>query len=52
MERMLLELGTIHRYTRPYRPQTSGKVERFRRMLDENLLDGASFESVEELKEE
>ena len=52
MERMLLELGTVHRYTRPCRPQTNGKVERFWRMLDEDLLDGTTFESVEELKEE
>ena len=26
-ERMLLELGIKHRYTRPYRPQTNGKVD-------------------------
>ncbi len=28
-ERMLQELGIRHRYTRPYRPQTNGKVEPF-----------------------
>ena len=52
MERMLLELGIAHRYTRPYRPQTNGKVERFWRTLNEDLLEGTTFESVEELKEE
>ena len=26
MERMLNELGIKHRYTRPYRPQTNGKM--------------------------
>jgi transposase InsO family protein len=30
---MLLELGIKHRYTRPYRPQTNGKIERFWRTL-------------------
>ena len=52
MERMLLELGIKHRYTRPYRPQTNGKVERFWRTLNEDLLEGTTFESVEELKDE
>ena len=46
-----MELG-IKRYTRPYRPQTNGKVERFWRTLNEDLLDETTFESVEELKEE
>ena len=49
MERMLMELGIKHRYTRPYRPQTNGKVERFWRTLNEDLLEGTTFESVEEL---
>ena len=41
---MLMELGIKHRYTRPYRPQTNGKVERFWRTLNEDL---PTFESVE-----
>lgn len=52
MERMLLELGIRHRYTRPYRPQTNGKVERFWRTLNDDLLEDTTFESVEELKDE
>ena len=52
MERMLQELGITHRYTRPYRPQTNGKVERFWRTLNEDLLEGTTFESLEELKDE
>ncbi|MXO07504.1 DDE-type integrase/transposase/recombinase [Flavobacterium sp. HBTb2-11-1] len=51
-ERMLMELGIVHRYTRPYRPQTNGKVERFWRTLEEDLLRDADFDSQEELKEE
>ena len=52
LERMLRELGITHRYTRPYRPQTNGKVERFWRTLNEDLLDETTFDSVEELKDE
>lgn len=51
-ERMLLELGIKHRYTRPYRPQTNGKVERFWRTLNEDLIEGTVFESIEHFKEE
>jgi transposase InsO family protein len=51
-ERMLMELDIKHRYTRPYRPQTNGKVERFWRTLEEDLLRETTFESVDELKEE
>jgi hypothetical protein len=51
-ERMLLEIGIKHRYTQPYRPQTNGKVERFWRTLQEDLLKETDFDSVEELKDE
>lgn len=51
-ERMLIELGIKHRRTRPYRPQTNGKVERFWRTLNEDLIEGTTFDSVEHFKEE
>lgn len=51
-ERMLIELGIVHRYTKPYRPQTNGKVERFWRTLEDDLLRETDFHSLEELKEE
>jgi hypothetical protein len=51
-ERMLMELGIKHRYTRPYRPQTNGKVERFWITIQEDLLNDTHFDSVTELKEE
>jgi hypothetical protein len=51
-ERMLLEIGIKHRYTRPYRPQTNGKVERFWRTLNEDLIEGTYFESIEHFKQE
>ena len=51
-ECMLKYMGVKHRYTRPYRPQTNGKIERFWRTLNEDLLCDYQFESVDELKEE
>lgn len=51
-ERMLLELGIKHRYTAPYRPQTNGKVERFWRTLNEDLIEGTTFDSIEHFKDE
>lgn len=50
--RLLLEMGVKHRHTRPYRPQTNGKVERFWRTLNEDLIDGTYFESIEHFKQE
>ena len=51
-ERMLIELDIKHRYTRPYRPQTNGKVERFWRTLQEDLIRETDFDTLEELKDE
>ena len=51
-ERMLIELGIIHRYIKPYRPQTNGKVERFWRTLNEDLIVGTYFESLDHFKDE
>jgi hypothetical protein len=51
-ERMLIELGIKHRYTRPYRPQTNGKVERFWRTLNEDLIQNTTFNSWEYFKNE
>lgn len=51
-ERMLIELGIKHRYIKPYRPQTNGKVERFWRTINEDLIEGTYFESIDHFKEE
>jgi transposase InsO family protein len=51
-EAMLLELGIKHRYTRPYRPQTNGKVERFWRTLDEDVIEGATFDNLDHFANE
>jgi len=51
-ERMLIEMGIKHRYIRPYRPQTNGKVERFWRTLNEDLIEGTYFESIDHFKDE
>jgi transposase InsO family protein len=51
-EAMLLELGITHRYTRPYRPQTNGKVERFWRTLDDDVIEGATFDNLDHFANE
>ena len=51
-EAMLLELGIKHRYTRPYRPQTNGKVERFWRTIDEDVIEGATFDNLDHFANE
>ncbi|MBM3469097.1 MAG: transposase family protein [Alphaproteobacteria bacterium] len=51
-ERLLIEMGITHRYTRAYRPQTNGKVERFWRTLNEDLIQVTHFDSIEHFKKE
>jgi transposase InsO family protein len=49
-ERMLKFYDIKHRYTKPCRPQTNGKIERFWKTLENELLDGEVFETIEEFK--
>jgi transposase InsO family protein len=51
-ERLLQEMGIKHRNTRPYRPQTNGKIERFWKTLYEDLIQDTTFHSLDQLKEE
>ena len=51
-ERMLKEMEIKHIYTRPYRPQTNGKIERFWRTIEDELIEGTTFETKEEFKKE
>ena len=51
-ERLLQELEIKHRYTQLYKPQTNGKVERFWRTLEEDMLRETIYDSEEELREE
>jgi transposase InsO family protein len=49
---MLLELGIRHRHTRPCRPQTNGKAERFWRTLDDDLIEGTTFDNIHHFENE
>jgi len=46
---MCQELGIKHIYTRPYRPQTNGKIEAFWRILKREFFSPNSFESEEDV---
>jgi hypothetical protein len=51
-ERLLTEMDMKHVYTKPYRPQTNGKIERFWKTLNEDFIEGALYENLEDLKNE
>ena len=50
-EKMLRFYDIKHIYTKPFRPQTNGKIERFWKSIEDELLEGERFESLEEFKE-
>jgi transposase InsO family protein len=52
VKRILYETDIKQRYTKPYRSQTNGKVERLWRTMSEEFLDGCVFTSEEELRNE
>lgn len=51
-ERLLMEMEMKHIYTKPYRPQTNGKIERFWKTLKEDFTEGSLFNDKEDLKDE
>ncbi len=48
-EMMCIELGIKHIYTKPYRPQTNGKIEAFWRIIKKEFFAPNSFDSEEDL---
>lgn len=48
-EMMCIELGIKHKYTKPYRPQTNGKIEAFWRIIKKEFFAPNSFDSDEDL---
>jgi len=50
-EKLLLFYDIKHRYTQPFRPQTNGKIERFWKTIEDELLDGEEFDTLEEFKQ-
>jgi transposase InsO family protein len=51
-ERLLKELNIKHRYTKPYHPQTNGKIERLWKTINSELLDNMVFDSEKHFREE
>ena len=51
-KRMLFEMDIKHRSIKPYRPQTNGKIERFWRTIEEDMIEGTSFDTLEALEQD
>jgi len=51
-ERLLMEMQMRHVYTKPYRPQTNGKIERFWKTLKEDFIEDALYQNLDDLKDE
>ena len=49
-EKLLNFVDIKHIYTRPARPQTNGKIERFGKTLENELLSGETIETMDEFK--
>lgn len=49
-EKLLCYYGIKHRYTKPFSPKTNGKIERFWKTIEDELLSGEQFENIEDLK--
>jgi len=49
-EKLLTFYNIKHRYTKPFTPKTNGKIERFWKTIEDELLSGEQFETIEELK--
>lgn len=50
-ERLLQHFNIKHLRTKPYRPQTNGKIERFWRTFHQDTIEGAVFNTLDELKD-
>jgi hypothetical protein len=50
-ERLLIELNIKHRYTKPYRPQTNGKIERFWKTLFEEMIEDTDYDNRDEFEQ-
>ena len=51
-ERLLMKWGLKHRYIKPYRPQTNGKVECLWKTIEEDVLQGTWLERYKHLQKE
>jgi IS30 family transposase len=49
-EKLLCFYNIKHRYTKPFTPRTNGKIERFWKTIEDELLSGEQFNTIDELK--